>query len=107
MNAHTIDFSKFGGPVFSGRARGIAARAEHRLDDLDQSSESLVDVKIPQDAYTVTSSFFLGLFGPSVIRAGNRERFKEKFHFDDVPEFLNDDIDQYISIALQGRDLFK
>lgn len=106
MNAHTIDFNKFGGPVFSGRARGIAARAEYHLDDLDREDTS-VEVTIPQNAYTVTSSFFLGLFGPSVIKAGNSEVFKSKFHFNNVPEFLNEDIDKYINIALQGRDLFK
>lgn len=99
-----IDLSKFNGPVYAGRARGESARVQVKLDQIDNSA-SVVEVIVPDDTYTVTSSFFLGMFGPSVIKAGTRDEFVKRFHFKS-PSFLKDDFEEYISYALETRKLF-
>mgnify|MGYP000426182991 CR=1 FL=1 len=93
-----IDFSKYNGPVYSGRARGERARIQANLDVLDKSVEK-IEISVPDDTLTVTSSFFLGMFGPSVIRSGSREAFEKRFNFK-IPSFLKGDFDEYISYAL-------
>jgi len=49
------------------------------LDSVDTTA-TLIDVFIPEDTLAVTSSFFLGLFGPSVRRLGE-EGFRNVFKF--------------------------
>ncbi len=99
-----IDFSKYNGPVYTGRERGARLRAELALDSVDESGKA-VQVSIPENTYTVTSSFFLGLFGPSVVKAGSKDKFYNQYHFK-TPAFLRPDVDGYIARALQGRNLF-
>jgi len=84
-----IDFSKLGGPVYSGRARGKFAREEFKLDEIDEEL-GLVEITVPETAYTITSSFILGMLDKSVRRYGSIERFREHYkiiapsHFDEV-----------------------
>lgn len=66
--------------VFSGRKRGEGVRKSLRVDELDSQPDEVV-VKIPEDTFTVTSSFFLGLFGDSIQRLGEKQ-FREKYRFD-------------------------
>lgn len=99
-----IDFGRYNGPVYTGRDRGARLRAELDLDRVDTSDET-VDVRIPEGTYTVTSSFFLGLFGPSVVKLGSKDRFFQKYHFL-APAFLKPDVDGYVARALQSRNLF-
>lgn len=103
-NAVTIDFEGIEGPVYTGRARGQQLRAELKLDELDAQNID-VDVTIPSSTYTISSSFFLGLFGPSVVRAGSKDAFYKRYHFRS-PSFLKDAMDGYVSRALQSRNLF-
>jgi hypothetical protein len=76
----SIDFDKLGGPLYAGRDRGELAREKLQLDALDKK-DTEVDVSVPEHTYTVTSSFFLGLFGDSVRAAGSSEKFFHRFHF--------------------------
>ena len=99
-----IDFKSIQGPVYTGRDRGERLRRELKLDEVDVSG-AIVDVKIPDTTYTISSSFFLGLFGPSVVKAGSREAFYQRYHFTSPP-FLREAMDQYVSRALQTRNLF-
>jgi len=99
-----IDFSKFNGPVYTGRERGVRLRAELNLDAADTSA-NVVDVVIPDGTYTVTSSFFLGLFGPSVVSAGSKDRFYQRYRFV-APSFLRPEMDGYVARALQEKNLF-
>ena len=78
MSKKVIDLAKHQGPVFSGRERGVQVRELERLDEADQKQETL-DVRIPPGTYSVTSSFFLGMFGPSIVRAGSTDAFFRKF----------------------------
>jgi hypothetical protein len=97
----TIDFSKIEGPVYTGRHRGEELRRELQLDRIDEEQQS-VEVSVPSDTYTITSSFFLGLFGPSVVSAGSKDAFYARYHFQ-LPPFLKEIVDVYIARALQKR----
>lgn len=101
----SIDFEKYNGPVYTGRDRGVRLREQLRLDEADSVADSVVNVFIPDTTYTVTSSFFLGLFGPSVVKAGSREQFFAKYKFK-LPAFLQPDVEGYVARALQTRNLF-
>ena len=63
----TIDFSELGGPVFIGRPRGRDARKVMNLDELD-TIEGSINVLIPDDTYALNSSYFLEMFGKSILR---------------------------------------
>lgn len=104
MTSPTIDFAKIQGPVYTGRERGERLRHELHLDELDRGEDPIV-VQIPEGTYTISSSFFLGLFGPSVINAGSKEAFYERFKFRS-PAFLKSVMDSYVARALQSRNLF-
>jgi hypothetical protein len=70
--------------VITGRDCGEEFRRRFQLDALDVSEDEAV-VSIPAAVVSINTSFFLGLFGPSVRRLGP-ERFlsKYKFQCDDV-----------------------
>jgi hypothetical protein len=72
--------------VLSGRPRGELMRAQFDLDRLDRL-RGPVEVLIPRNLYSMNTSFFLGLFGPSV-RALGPERFREHYRFDGKPVHL-------------------
>lgn len=99
-----IDFSKYPGPVYTGRSRGEALRGEQKLDEIDKC-DRLVIVEIPRSTYSLTSSFFLGMFGPSVVCAGSQKAFFEKFEFKAAPELL-EAFKDYVARALQEKKLF-
>ena len=103
MRELTLDFSSIKGPVYTGRGRGEALRRQFELDEKEDALEA-VAVIIPDTTYTVSSSFFLGLFGPSVVKAGSVERFKRKFHFR-APTALESVLDAHAARALQGSTL--
>lgn len=100
-----INLGEYEGPVYSGRDRGELVRDKVRLDKADQEGATRVEVAVPQDTYSVTSSFFLGLFGPSIVKAGSRDSFYQKYHFDAPPTILRR-MDAYVERALQRKALF-
>ena len=104
MSTLTVDLSQVSGPVYSGRERGEALRAKYFLDAKEDAAE-VVDVVIPPGAYTVSSSFFLGLLGPSVRKCGSVDMFERKFRFKG-PEFLKPILHGHAVFALQNRNLF-
>jgi hypothetical protein len=80
-----IDLSELtnGGEVhnLSGHERGVAAREHFRLEDADASEES-VRVIVPAYIYTLTPSFFQGMFAASVHASGNdRAKFFSRYKF--------------------------
>lgn len=99
-----VNFAAFGGPVFVGRDKGIAARQKASLDEIDKKADAIVVVKIPDDTYSVNSSFFLGLFGKSIRKAGSREAFLKKFHFQ-MPDILSETVESGIERALFEKGL--
>lgn len=99
-----IDLGNFEGPIYSGRKRGEAAREDVGIDRLDEQNV-VVNVRIPDSAYTVTSSFFLGMFGPSILRMGSKNAFKQKFQIK-ADSAIGDLVDSYIDTALETKALF-
>lgn len=99
-----IDFGKFEGPVFTGRPRGELLRKELRVEQFD-IGDNEIEVVIPDTTYSISSSFILGLFGKSVVRAGSKEAFYQKYHFKATPLFTGI-IDSCVTRALQDKSLF-
>ena len=101
----TIDFASIEGPVYTGRERGTLLRDYLKIPALEADNVH-IRVSIPDATYTISSSFFLGLFGPSVIQCGSKEAFYKKYEFV-ANEFLKSIIDGHVDRALQERNLFK
>lgn len=94
-----IDFQKMGGVVHSGRAKGELTRERFNLDKIDKEQRRVI-VRIPESTYSVTTSFFLGLFGKSIRQAGSREAFLARYEFQ-IPQVFRDTFDSCVSRALQ------
>jgi hypothetical protein len=75
-----IDFGKLGGPVYVGRPNGEEARQRLNVEEMD-SAPGVIDVLIPEGTYSINSSYFLGLFGPSVVHFGSKAAFFEHYRF--------------------------
>ena len=104
MSAVIVDLSSVSGPVYSGRNRGELLRERFQLDSQEDKAD-VIEVVIPGGTYTVSSSFFLGLFGPSVRTCGTVGGFEQKFRFK-APEFLLPILHAHAALALQNRQLF-
>lgn len=88
----------------SGRLRGLAAREKFHIDDLDRT-ENVVEVRVPDYVYSLTPSFFQGLFGDSVNTLGNSEQtFRSHFRFV-APAIILQQIERGLAAALTSRDL--
>jgi hypothetical protein len=99
-----IDFNSIEGPVYTGRDRGEQLRKKLALDQLDKQ-RSPVRVIIPSTTYSISSSFFLGLFGPSVVAYGSADAFYGSYKFE-ASEFISGIVHEYVLRALQHRNLF-
>jgi len=86
----------------AGYERGRAAREKYQLDDFDRTGEK-VYIVIPDDVYTITVPFFLGMVFESVHKAGSWENFLNKFKFD-APVALLRQIDRGVRSSLMKRD---
>lgn len=103
MSSVVVDLNEVAGPVYSGRDRGEAVRQKFRLDEADAAGDT-VRVVVPKTVFTVSSSFFLGMLGPSVRRCGSLDEFERKFKFD-APAFLLPILRGHAALALQTRQL--
>ena len=66
--------------VLSGRNLGAEARKFFSLDLLD-AQKNTVEFTVPDDVYSVNSSFFSSLFQKSIKLLGEKE-FRERYLFD-------------------------
>ncbi|AQZ99606.1 hypothetical protein B5M06_16500 [Comamonas kerstersii] len=99
-----VNLSEFQGRILSGRERGTQARELMSIDKLDQGNDK-VHVTFPTGLWSVSSSFFLGMFGPSIIAAGTKDAFKNRYSFE-TKDSIKKLIDGYIDFALQNRNIF-
>jgi len=99
--AQPIDFSKLGGPVYVGRANGAQARQKLKIESLDGQQDP-VRVLVPMETYSVNSSFFLGMFGPSLTRFDSPELFFDHYRFE-APDHVIEAIRMVIDRALASR----
>ncbi len=90
-----IDLEKFtrGGTLrnLSGKDRGLEARRMFELDARDGKREP-VKVRIPDNVYAISTSFFCGMFSDSYQRLG-AEGLLEVYKFE-MPEVLRPQIQQ-------------
>jgi hypothetical protein len=99
--AQPIDFTTLGGPVYVGRANGAQARQRLKIDALDAQKEP-IRVLIPEQTYAVNSSFFLGMFGPSLARFDSRNAFFAHYDFR-APEHVLETLKLVVDRALASR----
>ena len=101
----TIDFNRFRSlesRVFSGRDRAGLIRKEIDFDKLLTNCES-IQISIPDDIYSINTSFFLGLFGSTVRRLGE-EKFRKRFKFI-CSETIKNDLEEGIDRALKEKSV--
>ena len=96
-----IDLSITEPPIFTSRRKGIACREKYDLDKLDYQINP-VKIIFPKNTYTMSSGFFLGLFGKSIRLLGKKERFLEHYTFT-VPTQIMSKINKYINTALRKK----
>lgn len=82
------EFSSEQSIVLSGRPKGVNVRKKLELDTHDAATGELL-VSIPERIISLNSSFFLGLFSPSVKILGV-EGFEKKYKFKCREELLED-----------------
>ncbi|KPZ73475.1 hypothetical protein AN944_00059 [Shewanella sp. P1-14-1] len=97
-----INFEKLGGRVYVGRPDGVLARKYFKIDEYEQEKNFPVEIFFPDNARTLTSSFFLGMFGNSVRTAGSKEGFLTRFKFTANSQIMAE-VDAGISEALSAR----
>jgi hypothetical protein len=100
-----ISFGKLGGPVYVGRSNGERAREKLGIAELDIQHEP-IDVEIPENTYSINSSYFLGMFGASVVALGSTEAFFKHYKFKG-PRVLLDTIESHADRALREQGVLK
>ncbi|MBA2293130.1 MAG: hypothetical protein H0W15_11830 [Gemmatimonadales bacterium] len=81
-NERTIELLAYmtdGAHALVGRKRGELVRKANKLDDLDDTTDTIV-VTVAQDIWSVNSSFFLGMFGNSIRKLGEAA-FRRRYRF--------------------------
>ena len=86
--------------AISGRDLGIRQRNYHKLDLIEDNNDK-IEIKISDNIIFLSSSFFLGMFGDSVRKCGNKEKFKEKFIFKSNSQ-IDSNIEDGINDALKN-----
>ena len=66
--------------VLSGRELGYQIRAKMKLEKTDEDDKKYM-VIFPQNIISISTSFFLALFGDSVRKCGDKEKFLNKYNF--------------------------
>lgn len=99
MKNVTINFEKLAGRVYVGRSNGTKAREHFELSKYDNDDSYTVIVNFPDNAKTLSSSFFLAMFGESIEKAGSKESFVQRYRFH-AKEHILTQINQAINRAL-------
>ncbi len=93
-----IDFHDIAGRIYAGRPNGIKARDFFNVENLDIDDER-VDVIFPDNARSISSSFFLGMFGESIRKAGSKSEFQKHYHFK-TNQHIQKQIDKVLDRAM-------
>ena len=82
-NINVIDYDKKMKDmlVLSGRELGYQIRTNMNLDKVDKDDKKY-KIIFPKNIISISTSFFLALFGESVRKCGNKEEFLNKYNFD-------------------------
>jgi hypothetical protein len=82
------EFTSLDSIVISGRPKGEELRQKLSLDRLDVEP-GVVTFVVPEEIVSLNSSFFLGLFTPSIQRLGV-QAFDQKYRFECNQEVRED-----------------
>lgn len=103
MRINLQDKISAGSIILSGRDKGEMLRDKLRLEQLEEDNDQIVIV-VPESIVSFNSSYFLGLFTPSVKKYKTREGFLQKYTFE-CDEYISKDIEDGISEALKRNNL--
>lgn len=82
-NINVVDYAKGvkNMIVLSGRELGYQMRSKMNLDNFDENNKKY-NVIFPENIISISTSFFLALFGESVRKCGGKEEFLNKYNFE-------------------------
>jgi hypothetical protein len=104
QSSAVIDLAVLNTPLLVGRDQGEQCRRQFGLAAQDVIFDQ-VEVRIPESTYSMSSSFFLGMFGPSIKAAGTVENFFSKYQFT-TSTLLRSVIEPCVSRVLLERRFF-
>jgi hypothetical protein len=98
-----IDLAKFrsgSARVFAGRPRGEEVRRSLQLALREVVDDATIEIVVPVDTYSVTSSFILGLLGDG-IRELKEEKFRRVYKFvgRDISAVVDDAVDAVLHVS--------
>jgi len=99
----TINLAELRSRVFIGFKAGQEVRLRFKLDDLDAEPSTVVNVVIPDTTYTISDSFFQGMFEQSLLQYG--KHFNEKYRFTMKQEFHHTLNRMFSNLAFQDLNL--
>lgn len=82
-----INLNRLNKELFVGFDFGQNARKYFNLDSLDNQL-NLIDIIIPEETYSISSSFVRGFLEESILKFDNKEQFYKKFNFKCKREFF-------------------
>lgn len=88
--------------VLSGRDLGYSLRNEISLDQKDKD-DITYNIIFPKNIISISTSFFLALFGDSVRACGSKEKFLDKYVIESSNNLKNN-INDGINDALNNVD---
>lgn len=92
-------FKRSESKVYTGRPEGEKARSQLKLDDFDKTDD-IMKITIPEDTFSVNSSFFSGMFQKSLKTLGE-EAFRRKYLFECKKKIIiNVNLEKDIRICL-------
>lgn len=90
--------------VLSGRKIGKEHRKKFHLNRLDEEDD-IINIIIPDDIYSINTSYFLELFGPSIRKLGE-DKFRKKYVFE-CDDVIRLNIEDFIELALKNSDVWE
>jgi len=80
MTGPSIDLTGYSAKVYVGKSTGRKARTHFDIERLEHNANFPIHVIMPM-ARTMSVSFFEGMFGMSVLKAGSRDEFNRRYIF--------------------------
>jgi len=77
--------------ILSGKNFGMQVRKKLELDKIDNIEEQ-VTIIIPSDIWALNSSYFIGVFGKSILMLGE-ENFRKKYLFQCSNNYILENIE--------------
>lgn len=100
-----LDISKYDGyrhKVLSGAEAGAAMREKYNLNQLDKEDYRIILI-IPDDVFSLNSSYFSGLFQKSLVTLGEA-KFRDHYQFK-CADIIRENIEDGILYILNTMNL--